>query len=142
MGSRQLRKLDRFIKVRADNAKHWLKVLAPLSDVFDFVSVTPNAVSSWFGFPMRVKSGAPFTQRELIQHLQSKGIEMRPLNAGNIAVQPAIKRHPHRVVGNLPNADAIMKNGFTFGNHQHVTPQARDYITATLEAFVAGKVKK
>jgi CDP-6-deoxy-D-xylo-4-hexulose-3-dehydrase len=139
MGLRQLRKLDRFIKVRADNARHWLKVLAPLSDVFDFVSVTPNAASSWFGFPMRVKPGAPFTQRELIAHLQSKGIEMRPLNAGNIAVQPALKRYPHRVVGELPNANSIMKNGFTFGNHQHVDSKARDYITKTLKAFVESK---
>jgi CDP-6-deoxy-D-xylo-4-hexulose-3-dehydrase len=139
MGSRQLRKLDRFIKVRAGNARHWLKALAPLADVFDFVSVTPNAVSSWFGFPMRVKPGAPFTQRELIEHLQSKGIEMRPLNAGNIAVQPAIKRYPHRVIGELPNANTIMKNGFTFGNHQHVDAKARDYITRTLNAFVESK---
>jgi len=67
---------------------------------------------------------------------------MRPLNAGNIAVQPAIKRHPHRVVGELPVADAIMKNGFTFGNHQHVSPEARDYISATLNAFVADRRKK
>jgi CDP-6-deoxy-D-xylo-4-hexulose-3-dehydrase len=139
MGSRQLRKLDRFIKIRSDNAKHWLKVLSPLSDVFDFVSVTPHAVSSWFGFPMRVKPGAPFTQWELIEHLQSKGIEMRPLNAGNIAVQPALKRYPHRVVGDLPNANEIMKNGFTFGNHQHVDAKARDYITRTLKAFVESK---
>jgi CDP-6-deoxy-D-xylo-4-hexulose-3-dehydrase len=139
MGSSQLRKLDRFIRIRKANAEHWLKTLAPLGDVFDFVRVTPNASSSWFGFPMRVKDGAPFTQRELIEHLESRGIEMRPLNAGNIAAQPAIKRYPHRVVGDLKHATSIMKNGFTFGNHQHVDARARDYISATLNAFVAGK---
>src|SRR6185295_1204679 len=68
MGSSQLRKLDRFVKIRAQNAEHWLKKLAPLSEFFEFVSVTPNSKSSWFGFPMRVRPGAPFTQRQLIEH--------------------------------------------------------------------------
>ena len=137
MGSLQLRKLDRFVKIRAENAEHWLRVLAPLGDLFEFVTVTPGASSSWFGFPMHVKPGAPFTSRELMSHLQARGIEMRPLNAGNIAAQPAIRSYPHRVVGDLAQVNRIWKNGFTFGNHQHVDPAARDYITATLRAFVA-----
>lgn len=139
MGSLQLRKLDGFIRIRDENARAWLRELAPYADLFEFVTVTPGAASSWFGFPMRVKAGAPFTARDLMAYFQARGIEMRPLNAGNIAVQPAIKRHPHRVVGELPHANAIMKNGFTFGNHQHVDPAARAYITATLRAFVAEK---
>lgn len=139
MGSAQLRKLDAFIKIRDENAKTWLRDLAPYADLFEFVSVTPGAASSWFGFPMRVKPGAPFTARGLMEYFQARGIEMRPLNAGNIAVQPAIRRHPHRVVGDLPHANDIMKNGFTFGNHQHVDAAARGYVTATLRAFVAEK---
>jgi CDP-6-deoxy-D-xylo-4-hexulose-3-dehydrase len=137
MGSLQLRKLDRFIKVRRDNAEHWLRVLAPLGDLFEFVAVTPKASSSWFGFPMHVKPGAPFTSGDLMSYLQARGIEMRPLNAGNIAAQPAIRPYPHRVVGDLARVNQIWKNGFTFGNHQHVDPGARDYITATLSTFVA-----
>jgi CDP-6-deoxy-D-xylo-4-hexulose-3-dehydrase len=125
--------------VRADNAQYWLRELAPLAGVFDFVTVTPDATSSWFGFPMQVRPGAPFTARELMAHLRSRGIEMRPLNAGNIAAQPAIRKYPHRVAGDLPHANAIMKNGFTFGNHQHVDHAARAYIADTLRAFVAEK---
>jgi len=137
MGSLQLRKLDKFIRVRAENAEHWIKALAPLKDLFEFVTVTPGAASSWFGFPMVVKPGAPFTVRDLMASMRARGIEMRPLNAGNIAGQPAIKPYAHRVVGELPKVNYIWKNGFTFGNHQHVDPAARDYITATLNAFVA-----
>jgi len=142
MGSAQLRKLDRFIQIRADNARTWLQDLAPMAEYFDFVSVTPGSTSSWFGFPMRVKAGAPFTARELMAYFQARGIEMRPLNAGNIAVQPAMKSYPHRVVGELPQGNSIMKNGFTFGNHQHVDPAARSYITSTLRSFVAEKTGK
>jgi CDP-6-deoxy-D-xylo-4-hexulose-3-dehydrase len=137
MGSLQLKKLDRFVKVRTDNAEHWLRVLAPMKEEFEFVTVTPGASSSWFGFPMQVRPDAPFTARELMDHMQSRGIEMRPLNAGNIAAQPAIQPYPHRVVGDLAHANRVMKNGFTFGNHQHVDARARDYVTATLSAFVA-----
>ena len=137
MGSLQLKKLDRFVQVRKANAEHWLNVMAPLRDLFEFVSVTPGGSSSWFGFPMVVKPGSPFTVRELMTYMRARGMEMRPLNAGNIAGQPAIKPYPHRVVGALPRVNYIWKNGFTFGNHQHVDPAARDYITATLNAFVA-----
>jgi CDP-6-deoxy-D-xylo-4-hexulose-3-dehydrase len=136
MGAIQLKKLDKFVKVRAENAEHWIKVLAPLKDLFEFVTVTPDARSSWFGFPMVVKPGAPFTVGDLFAYMRARGMEMRPLNAGNIAGQPAIRAYPHRVVGDLPRVNYIWKNGFTFGNHQHVDPAARDYITATLNAFV------
>lgn len=140
MGSLQLRKLDRFIRIRTANARGWRSELADLGHLFAFQEETRRARSSWFGFPMRVRTGAGFSAGELMSFMQSRGIETRPLNAGNIAAQPALRHFPHRVVGDLRHASAIMKDGFTWGNHQHVDARARNYVAETVREFVTKRV--
>ncbi len=136
MGSLQLKKLEKFIRIRRDNAAWFRKALAPHDEFFGHVTEQKNGRSSWFGYPMRVKKGAPFTQRDVIAFLRTRGLEMRPLNAGNIAGQPAMKLYEHRVVGDLPRANEVWRSGFTFGNHQHVDRKAREYIVEQVNEFV------
>ncbi len=136
MGSLQLKKLDRCIRIRRDNAAYFRKALAAHDAFFGHVAEQKNGKSSWFGYPMRVKKGAPFKQRDVVAFLRSRGLEMRPLNAGNIAGQPAMKLYEHRVAGALPRANEVWKSGFTFGNHQHVSKAAREYIVQQVNAFV------
>ncbi len=142
MGSVQLRKLDRFVRIRRENAAYWKRELADLGDVIASQEETPGAFHSWFGFPSRVKTGAPFTARELMTALQARGLEMRPLNAGNIAAQPAIRHFRHRVVGDLRHATAIMQDGFTWGNHQHVDRAAREYVARVARDFIEGRCRR
>lgn len=137
MGLVQLRKLGRFIRIRAANARGWRSELADLGHLFAFQEETRKARSSWFGFPMRVRPGAGFSAGELMSFMQSRGVEMRPLNAGNIAAQPALRHFPHRVVGDLRHASSIMRDGFTWGNHQLVDARARTYVADTLREFVS-----
>ncbi len=140
MGSVQLGKLEQFVFIRRDNAEFWKNDLAEFGWAFEFQTETPKGQSSWFGFPMRVKPDAPFDVRELMNYLRGHGIETRPLNAGNIARQPALSRFSHRVVGDLKHADDIMKNGFTWGNHQHVCDAARRYVSEIVREFIRSKV--
>ena len=136
MGSVQLRKLDGFVDVRRDNAAFWKKDLAEFAGFFEFQDETPKGRHSWFGFPMRVRPGGPFGARDLMAFMRGRGVEMRPLNAGNIARQPALARFPHRVAGDLHHADDIMKNGFTWGNHQHVGDAARRHVSGAVRDFI------
>lgn len=136
-GSVQLKKLKSFIDVRTANARFWHKTLGKYGNVFDFQKETPGGVHSWFGFPMSVKSKAPFGVRDLTDFLNARGIETRPIIAGNIAAQPAMKYYAHRVSGDLRHAKFIMKNGFTFGNHQAVGVEARAYVVETIGKFLA-----
>jgi CDP-6-deoxy-D-xylo-4-hexulose-3-dehydrase len=133
----QLGKLRQFVNVRAGNAAYWRKELDPLGDVFGFQQETPRGKHSWFGFPMTVEAAAPFSVEEVRSFLDTRRIESRPIIAGNIADQPAMDLYEHRVVGDLPNASHIMKNGFTFGNHQGVDEAAREYVAGVLQDFVA-----
>lgn len=137
MGLIQLPKLDQFIATRTTNTAFFRERLAKYEDHFEFVQVTPGATSSWFGFPMTIKAGSPVTVKALCAHLNADGIETRPLIAGNMAEQPAMKLFPHRIAGDLPNATHIMRHGFTFGNHHAICNQAREHIVASVECFMA-----
>lgn len=138
-GPIQLKKLEKFIAVRADNAAFWRKAMTPFEKYFRFQKETPNSRHSWFGFPMVVQEDAPFTAMELRAFLKEHSIENRPLICGNIADQPAFKLFPHRVSGDLRESKAIMTNGFTFGNHQAVDEAARAYVLDIVTQFLKSK---
>jgi len=135
-GYQQLGKLKGFVDVRTDNAKYWRKELGNLGDFFNFQEETDGGVHSWFGYPMAVKEEAPFKSIELCDFLNLHNIETRPIVAGNITKQPAMQYHDYRVVGDLANCDYVMRNGFTFGNHQAVDHPAREYISETVKSFL------
>ncbi|MCG3204430.1 MAG: GDP-4-keto-6-deoxy-D-mannose 3-dehydratase [Elusimicrobia bacterium] len=137
MGLIQFQKLNGFVKTRTQTAEIWRKQMAQWSEFFEFQQTTPKGFHSWFGFPMAVKESAPFSVRQFRTFLESRGIETRPLIAGNIAIQPAMKLFPHRVVGTLPHSNFYMKNGFTFGNHQSIDDNARTFVVDTIKEFVS-----
>ena len=133
----QLPKLEEFVDIRTENAGYWHKELSDFGEYLEFQKQTHGGIHSWFGFPMAVKESAPFVVEELCSFLNLRGIETRPLVAGNIAKQPAMRYYQHRVVGDLSHSDHIMKDGFTFGNHQAVDHSAREYIAGTVRDFLA-----
>lgn len=135
-GRAQLEKLDSFLAVRADNAAYWREALSPFGDFLSFQEPTLDGVHSWFGFPMAVREGGPFTVTQLTDFLNSRGIETRPIIAGNIAAQPALRYYEHRVVGDLRHSNRIMRNGFTFGNHQAIDAYARRYVVDVIRGFM------
>jgi CDP-6-deoxy-D-xylo-4-hexulose-3-dehydrase len=133
----QLPKLKGFIDIRRDNAEYWHGALGDLQEFFEFQQETPGGSHSWFGFPMSVREDAPFSVGELRTFLDGRSIETRPLVAGNIARQPAMQYYEHKVVGDLRHSDNLMEYGFTFGNHQGIGRQAREYVTASIHDFMA-----
>jgi CDP-6-deoxy-D-xylo-4-hexulose-3-dehydrase len=132
----QLKKLQSFIDIRRDNAQFWRRELGRYAQYFEIQKETPSGYHTWFGFPMAVKETAPFSAGDLTSFLNQRGIETRPLVAGNIAKQPALKYFAHRVVGTLSHSTHLMQRGFTFGNHQAVNNQARSYIVQTIQEFL------
>jgi len=83
-----------------------------------------------------VEPGAPFERSELVAHLEAKGLETRPIVAGNIAEQPALRLFPHRQVGDLPNSRLIMRQSFYFGNHQGIGAPERLAVKRYLQEFL------
>jgi CDP-6-deoxy-D-xylo-4-hexulose-3-dehydrase len=136
MGVVQLPKLADFVRIRRDNAAWFAGRFAQYAEFFDVQKELPKAESSWFGFPVILKPGAPFTVAELTAHLNAAGIETRPIICGNIARQPALQLYQHRADGPMDNANVVMERAFSFGNHQAIDELARRYVTDRIEEFL------
>ena len=50
-----------------------------------------------------------------------------------------MKKHKHRVVGDLKNATDVMRNGFSVGCHQEVTEADVDHVTGIIKAALCGR---
>ena len=94
---------------------------------------------------MLVKKTAPFTRRELAQHLDAAKIGNRMLFGGNLVRQPAFvqlrKDNPNafRVIGDLAGADRIMNESVFIGTYPGLTPAMLDYMVETIVKFVRAK---
>ncbi len=128
IGLVQLGKLAGFVERRREIAAHMKTIFSRYGDTVRMQKETPGGKSSWFGFPLVCHSEPAAPLRE---HFEAHGIETRPLICGNIARQPGMKLWPHRVVGDLKNADHVMKSGFSLPCHQGITNEALGHIAAT-----------
>ncbi len=116
-GLHQLKKLEGFNRRRVEVAQTWNEAFAPLIRAGHFAPMrsTPGTDSTWFGYPIVCRDRK--TRDGLQSHLETNGIETRPIICGNLARQPAFKMIPHRVQGSLAGADKIMDCGVFWGSH-------------------------
>lgn len=161
IGRQQLKKLGQFIEARKRNWDYLRRGLAGLEEYFEF-SLPTHATGwdstgftwdvsgcqvdcSWFGFMMRVRSNAPFSRRDLAQHLDAKKIGNRMLFGGNLVRQPVFvqlridRPQAFRVVGDLAGADAIMNTAIFVGTYPGLTTAMLDYVISVMQDFVASR---
>ncbi len=132
VGVAQLPKLPMFIEQRKANFRALRQGFGDLEEFFILPEATPNSDPSWFGFPIAVRPGAPFTRNNVVQALDQRKIATRLLFGGNLLRQPAYSGIEHRVAGSLDNTDFVMNNVFWIGVYPGITPAMLDY---TIEAF-------
>ena len=112
IGSVQLKKMDKIISRRRENAEVFLNEFSR-----DFITQKEYAAnSSWFGFGVILKDHHENNREEIIKRLQSSGVEVRPIVTGNFTKQPVMKYLNSRIHGELENSKYLDKNGFFFGN--------------------------
>ncbi|WP_448321765.1 lipopolysaccharide biosynthesis protein RfbH [Streptomyces sp. CO7] len=135
LGLSQLRKLDGFIEARRAN---WARLRQGLEGVPGLLlpEATPRSEPSWFGFLITVAPDAPFRRAELCDFLESRKIGTRRLFGGNLTRQPAYVDQPHRIVGDLRNADLITEATFWVGVYPALTNEMLDYVVASIREFV------
>jgi CDP-6-deoxy-D-xylo-4-hexulose-3-dehydrase len=83
-----------------------------------------------------LRRGAPIDRSRLVRRLNERGIETRPILAGNIARQPAYRDIPFRVPGPLTRTDDLMDHAFFFGVYPGLLEEERDYIASSIEDFI------
>ena len=137
LGVAQLEKLPDFIAARKRNFQRLYDGLKPYEEHLILPTWDPRADVSWFAFPMTVRDEAPFRRRELLQWLEAARIETRLLFAGNITRQPAYRDITYRTVGELTNADLVMRGAFFVGVYPGLDEPRLDYMLQTFSAFFA-----
>jgi CDP-6-deoxy-D-xylo-4-hexulose-3-dehydrase len=137
-GIHQMAKLEGYIEIRRENARYWGERLGAM----DHLLLHREAQGTrhvWFGYPVVVCPNAPFTRKELVDYLEARGVETRPIMAGNIDEQPALRLFPYHKVGDLPNSRLIHRNAFFFGNHQGVGDEERKAVAGYIKEFLSNR---
>ena len=132
MGLVQLPKLPDYVAKRRANVAKLMAGLKGLQGV-RFQEGHPDNLHSFFGFAIICEGP---DANEFRSHLENCGIETRPIICGNIARQPAMKRHPHRVAGTLTHADHILYNAFSVGCHQGMDDDQIEHVVESCKGFL------
>jgi len=135
-GIHQIKKLDRFIDIRRENVDFWSKNLGQYHESLLLHKEKERTKHVWFAYPITVKPGASFSRKQIVDFLEKKGVETRPIMSGNFDEQPAMRHFYYRKVGDLPNSRYIMRNSFFFGNHPGITQEERNAIVDYFKEFM------
>ena len=91
IGVAQLKKLPNFIKKRKSNFKKYFEFFQKYQKFFILMKTGKYEDPCWFGFPVVVRSDAPFTRNELTEYLEKQKIGTRNIFSGNLLRHPAYK---------------------------------------------------
>lgn len=137
-GSVQMQRIEQFRDGRVRNvarlaARTWNRYPQSLSGP----KISKHCTPSWHGFPIMVSKDAKFTRDLMCAYLDEHGVETRPIVAGNLARQPAVKAHiEHITTGPLPGADTIHDQGFYIGTPSHDEEEGTNYVGDVVDDFM------
>ena len=134
-GLRQLEKLPAFNARRAELSKRFY-AWVDTSRWLTRPRVEPDATASWMAMPLMVDAAAPFTRKDLVDHLEREGVETRPVVTGNVARQPVAKAFASLTKHPLPGADAVHERGFYVGLSPIMTAAGIDRLIETFDTFM------
>jgi CDP-6-deoxy-D-xylo-4-hexulose-3-dehydrase len=116
IGLEQLKKFPQMMKIRLKNASTFQNLFGELP----FVKIQQGpGTSSWFAFSLILKGVLAGKRKELTRTLFERGIECRPVIAGNFTKQPVMKYLSGKVPFSLEVANSVDLEGFYVGNHPH-----------------------
>lgn len=132
IGVAQLEKLPSFITARRSNFARLYEGLEPYEEFLVLPTWSERSRPAWFAFPITVRPEAPFSRRDLTTYLEERNVETRYLFAGNLIRHPGYQDIPHRIVGELPNSDRVLRSTFFVGVYPGLDDARMAYM---LEAF-------
>ena len=139
IGCAQLKKLPYFVEKRKRNFERLKGQLLDLTDQFVLPEPCPDSKPSWFGFLITCKDGVD--KNQVVQYLESHGVQTRMLFAGNLTKQPCFdelrkKQTGYRTADSLEKTDFIMENTFWIGVYPGMTDEMIDYMAKMLHEAV------
>lgn len=136
IGVAQLEKLESFVAKRRANHARLCELLQEVKGL-RIIQAQGESEPAWFGCLMMVDSDAPFTRNDLVQHLESRGIQTRALFAGNITKHPCFTHlengRDYRIVGDLARTNAMMERGLWVGVYPGLEQAQIEYIAREIK---------
>lgn len=118
IGLAQLEKLPDFVRRRRENFRFLWERLRPLEDRVILPEAQKDAQPSWFGFLLTCREKG--LRDGVVSALEEKGIQTRPLFAGNLLLHPCFDQmrrqaEGYRQIGELPVTQRILEDTFWVG---------------------------
>ncbi|MBE5979111.1 MAG: lipopolysaccharide biosynthesis protein RfbH [Paenibacillaceae bacterium] len=136
IGCAQIEKFPSFVERRRHNFSRLYEALKDTEGKLILPEPCPGSRPSWFGFLITCKEGVD--RNQLVQYVESKGVQTRMLFAGNLTKHPCFNQmresgSGYRVVGELKNTDRIMQDTFWIGVYPGMTNEMIDYMAKTIK---------
>ena len=140
VGCAQLDKFPSFVVRRRHNFDRLKAALSDVQDKLILPEPAENSIPSWFGFLITCKDGV--SRNELVQYIESKGVQTRMLFAGNLIKHPCFDEmratgEGYRVVGELTNTERILADTFWVGVYPGMTDEKIDYMAKVIKEGLA-----
>ena len=131
LGQYQMQFLEHNIKTREAN---YYKLEDIMRKNEDFVPLEHSHITtlSTFAFPVVCKT--PELRDHYLSRFSGAGIEIRPMIAGNMQLQPYYKKYVKEFY-DLPNTDFLHYNGFYCGNYPELTDSDLETISSCLYKY-------
>lgn len=141
IGCAQLEKFPSFVERRRYNFSRLKEALSSTADRLILPEPCLGSNPSWFGFLITCKDGV--NRNEVVQYIESKGVQTRMLFAGNLIKHPCFDEmrltgKGYRVVDNLINTDRIMNDSFWVGVYPGMTDEMIDYMARMIKEAIGG----
>ena len=136
VGCAQLDKFPSFVVRRRHNFDRLKAALSDVQDKLILPEPAENSIPSWFGFLITCKDGV--SRNNLVQYIESKGVQTRMLFAGNLIKHPCFDEmratgEGYRVIGELINTERILADTFWVGVYPGMTDEKIDYMAKVIK---------
>ena len=145
IGCAQLKKFPSFVERRRHNFDRLYEGLKDMGDKLILPKAAANSRPSWFGFLITCKEGVD--RNQVVQYVESKGVQTRMLFAGNLTRHPCFDQmretgEGYRIAGSLVNTDRIMQDTFWVGVYPGMSDEMIDYMAEVIKEGVYGGDKR
>lgn len=139
VGCAQLKKLPGFVARRRYNFERLKTALKAAEEKLILPEPCENSNPSWFGFMLTCRENVD--RNQVIQRMESKGIQTRTLFTGNLTKHPCFsemkaQKKGYRIVGELTNTNRVMYDTFWVGVYPGMTDEMLDYMAGVIKEAV------
>ena len=137
IGLSQFKRLNKFIRIRTSNRNkiiNSLKNHPKWSNQFSFVSLSKKISPSYMVFPIFLNEKYKNKKKYFINHVESKGLETRPIISGSFVNQPSSKLFKlNQKNKKFLGADKVQDLGFVIGLHtKNISNKELNFLSETL----------